>query len=215
LSDFDDYLLLVRRLGTGCINRSENDLSSNLKNGLSTFSLHGVIDTGSGKNRTKRPDIALYVERDAADVGAAADVIIESKKPAEISQFATLLEALTHDELWRDKFVPYVAAHAERIAFFILTTFDRFLIVPISTALRSSIQIPDYFPDRTSRLSALNSAIAFDITDAREPALSQHGAPEICHPMILCRLDSRRYLIFAPLILVKHWKVSQATLLIL
>ena len=66
MSDFDEYVPLVGRLGTGGINRSENDLSSNLKNALSSFGLHGVIDTGSGSNRSKRPDIALYVERDAS-----------------------------------------------------------------------------------------------------------------------------------------------------
>jgi hypothetical protein len=59
LSGFDDYLALVRRLGTGGINRSENDLSSNLKNAFASFGLYGVLDTGSGANRSKRPDLAL------------------------------------------------------------------------------------------------------------------------------------------------------------
>jgi len=104
VSDFDEYVLLVRRLGTGGINRSENDLSSNVKSALSSFGLHGVIDTGSGSNRSKRPDIALYVERDAADVGAA-DIVIESKKPHELSHFPTLVDALVENILWREKFV--------------------------------------------------------------------------------------------------------------
>jgi methylase of polypeptide subunit release factors len=197
LSDFDDYLQLVRRLGPGGINRSENDLSSNLKNALSSFGLHGVIDTGSGSNRAKRPDIALYVEQDAADVGAAADIVIESKKPAEVSQFATLLEALTHDALWCDKFVPYVAAHAERVTFFFLTTFDRFLIVPISTEMRSKIQTPTAYPDSASRLLALRSALSFDIRDtAGERAFAAwcnaHLTHEALSPPLLSAISDLR-----------------------
>jgi hypothetical protein len=197
LSDFDEYLQLVRRLGPGGINRSENDLSSNLNNALSSFGLHGVIDTGSGSNRAKRPDIALYVEQDAADVGAAADVVIESKKPAEVSQFATLLEALTHDALWQDKFAPYVAAHAERIAFFLLTTFDRFLVVPISTEMRSLIQTPTAYPDIASRLTALRSAVSFDIRDTEgESAFTAwcngHLIPGVLSPPRLSAISDLR-----------------------
>ena len=163
LSEFDDYLLLVTRLGTGGINRSENDLSSNLKNALAGFGLHGVVDTGSGTNRAKRPDIALYVERDAADVGAAADVVIECKKPVELSNYGTLLDALADAWLWNDKFVPYVTAHSERIAYFVLTTFDRLLIVPIGADLRARVNEDSAFPDVDSRKRALSSASAFDL----------------------------------------------------
>ncbi len=168
LSDFDDYLGLVRRLGTGGINRSENDLSSNLKSALTCFGLHSLFDTASGNSRTKRPDVALYVDRDAADVGSAADVIIESKKPLELAQFPSLLDALIHDQLWHDKFVPYVTAHAERIEFFILTTFERFLIVPISNEFRSEIQNLEAFPDEATRRVPLRAAISFDIRLADE-----------------------------------------------
>jgi hypothetical protein len=163
LSDFEDYLSLVRRLGTGGINRSENDISSNLKNALASFGLHGVIDTGSGSNRLKRPDIALYIDRDAADLGSAADVIVESKKPAEIAQFKTLRDALTDDALWFDKFVPYVAAHAERVSFFVLTTFERFLIVPIVEALRSGVQDKSAYPDIAARHAALEGVLSLDL----------------------------------------------------
>lgn len=173
LSAFDEYLRLVKRLGTGGINRSENDLSSNLKNALASFGLHGVIDTGSGSNRAKRPDIALYVERDAADVGAAADIVIEAKKPVEVASFDTLLDALIDDWLWQDKFVPYVTAHAERIAYFILTTFDRFLVVPIGNDLRGAINKANAFPDRESRRAALISANIFQLnSDKGESAFS-------------------------------------------
>jgi hypothetical protein len=82
LSELDKYLALVRRLTTQEINRSENDLSANFKTALSQFGLYGVVDTGAGSNRRKRPDIALYVTLEAADTGTAADVIVESKKAA-------------------------------------------------------------------------------------------------------------------------------------
>ena len=36
MSAIEEYLELVERLGSGGINRSENDLSSNLKNALSS-----------------------------------------------------------------------------------------------------------------------------------------------------------------------------------
>jgi hypothetical protein len=163
LGAFEDYLGLVDRLSSGEINRSENDLSSNLKDALASFGLHGVIDTGSGSNRSKRPDIALYVDLAAADVSSSADVIIESKKPEEVARFQGLSEALADDELWNDKFVPYVRAHADLASYFILTTFERFLILPISPQLRLGVQSDGNFPDRRSRLTLLASATTFDL----------------------------------------------------
>jgi methylase of polypeptide subunit release factors len=160
---FEDYLGLVGRLSSGEINRSENDLSSNLKDALASFGLHGVIDTGSGSNRIKRPDIALYVDLAAADVSSSADVILESKKPEEVARFQGLSEALADDELWNDKFVPYVRAHADLASYFILTTFERFLILPISAQLRLGVQSDGNFPDRRSRLTLLASATTFDL----------------------------------------------------
>ena len=168
VSDFDDFLSLVRRLGAGGLNRSENDLSSNLKGALSSFGLYGVVDTGSGANRAKRPDIALYVDPDAADVGAAADVIIESKRPAELAAFPSLMAALVDDLLWRDKFVPYVSAHVERIAYFVLTTFQRFLVVPITAELRRQVLEVSSYPDRQSREAALAGVIEFDLTSRED-----------------------------------------------
>lgn len=164
LTAFAEYLALVGRLGVGGINRSENDLSSNLKNALASFGLYGVVDTGSGSERTRRPDIALYIDLAAADVGSAADVVIESKKPQEIAAFPGLLEALVDDYLWNDKFIPYVRAHSERVRYFILTTFDRFLIVPVSTSLRRDIQREGSLPDQAERREALTGAVSFDLT---------------------------------------------------
>lgn len=197
MSDFDDYLQLVGRLGTGGINRSENDLSSNLKNALSSFGLHGVIDTGSGSNRTKRPDIALYTERDAADVGAAADIVVESKKPAELSGFATLLDALVDDRLWTDKFVPYVTAHVDRISYFVLTTFDRFLIVPIGADLRSAVGAPGSFGDLSSRRAVMTTASIFDLRegggqDAFGAWCESHLKPESLSPPTLSSISDLR-----------------------
>lgn len=135
----EEYLELVERLGSGGINRSENDLSSNLKNALSSFGLFGVVDTGGGNNRVKRPDITLYTDVYSADISAASEVVIEAKKPFELSAYANLTEAVVADELFTGKFVPYVRAHAERIQIFVLTTFERFLICPISSEIRTSI----------------------------------------------------------------------------
>ena len=160
----EDYLNLVRRLGAGGINRSENDLSSNLNNALSSHGLHGVVDTGAGINRSKRPDISLYLDPAAADVGGAADVVIEAKKPSELVRFASLLDALADEALWRDKFIPYVSAHAERVSWFVLTTFERFLAVPISEEMRRGVQIPAWPERDDARRAALEGAISFDLT---------------------------------------------------
>jgi hypothetical protein len=167
LGAFEDYVALVKRLGTREINRSENDLSSNLGAALSSFGLHGIIDTGSGSNRAKRPDIALYADLAAADLGSAADIIIEAKKPNELAAFTSLAEALASDELWYDKFVPYLRAHAEAAIYFVLTTLERFLILPISTELRFAIQDDDSYPNRLSRLEVLSRALTFDLTQSR------------------------------------------------
>ncbi|WP_105438858.1 N-6 DNA methylase [Neorhizobium sp. T25_13] len=164
MSAFSEYLHLVQRLGEGGINRSENDLSSNLKNALASFGLFGVIDTASGTSRLKRPDIALYTEREAADVGSAADVVIESKKPGEISAFSSLSEALVHDGLWLDKMVPYVSAHIARVSYFILTTFERFLIVPISVETRNAVSNGQTATDQALRQTIVSSGISFDLT---------------------------------------------------
>lgn len=163
MPEMEEYLALVRRLGAGGINRSENDLSSNLKSALASFGLHGVIDTGSGSNRVKRPDVALYTDRDAADVAGAADVVVEAKKPQELAAYSSLVEALESDDLWRDKFAPYVAAHAERISYFILTTFERILVVPIPLTVRRADQGTLSNADITARRAALSGAVSYDL----------------------------------------------------
>lgn len=166
----EEYLDLVHRLGTGGINRSENDLSSNLKNALASHGLHGVVDTGAGANRSKRPDVSLYVDPAAADVGGAADVIIEAKKPSELARFGTLVDALIDDELWGDKFIPYVAAHGERVSWFVLTTFERFLAVPIAEEVRRAVQVPGWPASDADRRAALDGSVSFDLTSGEGAA---------------------------------------------
>ncbi|UHS63471.1 N-6 DNA methylase [Agrobacterium vaccinii] len=197
LSIFSDYISLVQRLGAGGINRSENDLSSNLKGALSSFGLFGVIDTASGNSRFKRPDIALYTLRDAADVSAAADVVVESKKPSELQAYGTLIEALVDDVLWADKFVPYVTAHIERISFFILTTFERVLVVTIPPAVRAAVSSGVTSLDRLSRMSLLEGSLQFDLMNASEAEAferwcSSYLTPEAIQPPALSSICDLR-----------------------
>jgi hypothetical protein len=177
MNAFDAYIALVGRMTTDQLNRSENDISSHLGNAIATFGLHPVLDTGGGGNRSKRPDISLYVDLSAADVAAAADVVIESKKPIEVAHFSSLKDALVSDEVWWAKFVPYVRAHSERVSYFILTTFERFLMIPIDSTLRNDIQGKRSYPDLPSRLAATSSS-----TRPEEPPRSRIGAEATYHP---------------------------------
>jgi hypothetical protein len=160
-----DFLDLVSRLESADLNRSENDLSSNLKNALVEYGLHGVVDTGSGSNRVKRPDIALYTDRSAADLALAAEVVIEAKKPTEVAAFSSLSHALIDDVLWTEKFLPYARAHSERVQFFVLTTFERFFVVPISEALRRDLTGPLESASAVERRALLSDAMEFDLRD--------------------------------------------------
>jgi len=163
LAAFDEYLKLVQRLSAAELNRSENDLSSNLKVALAAYGLFGVLDTSSGTNRSKRPDITLYVDLGSADLGRAAEVVVEAKKPAEVAGFGLLLDALVDNGLWCDKFVPYVSANAERARYFILTTFERMLIVPITAGLRTEVLREGSYPSIHSRLQSLAAAQEYDL----------------------------------------------------
>jgi hypothetical protein len=122
---------------------------------------------GAGTNIRKRPDIALYVSLDGADAGAAADIVIESKKPEEVANFSSLEDALIDDTLWNDKFVPYVAAHVERVSYFVLTTFESFLVVPISDALRQALRSPTAFYAKEQRKAAVAHSQAFNLREER------------------------------------------------
>lgn len=94
-----------------------------------------LIETSGETSRTKRPDLSIYVELASADLGLAAEIVVESKKPNELQGFLTLLAALVDYKLWNDKLKPYVQAYAERVRYFILTTFEHMPVVPISDKL--------------------------------------------------------------------------------
>lgn len=183
-----DFLDLVDRLNSAELNRSENDLSSNLKGVFAEQGLHGVIDTSGGTSRAKRPDISLYVDLASADLGLAAEIVVEAKQPGEVRGFASLLAALVDDGLWNDKFIPYVKAHAERVHYFILTTFDRMLVVPIDAHLRAEVHKDGAYPDVGSRLGALGgTASAFNLRTQQGKAdfvywVATHANPAVLAP---------------------------------
>lgn len=190
------FLDVATRLSTADLNRSENDLSSTLKGALEHFGLHGVLDTSSGDDPRRRPDIALYVDLDAADLGGPAEIIVEAKKPAEVHGFVDLRVALANDSLWNQKFVPYVSAHLERLHFFILTTFREFLVVPISDDVRNLVRSGGAIP-MGRRLHILSRAYSFDISeDAREflAWCEHHLTPGYLEPLPLSRLLDLRSL---------------------
>lgn len=187
------YFDLIVRLNPSDINRSENDLSSNLKDALTSYGLWGVLDTGAGADRLKRPDIALYSDSNSADLGVAADVVVECKKPNEIARFSSLVEALADETLWNDKFKPYVTAHAERIRFFVFTTFEQVLVIPISQTLRRNIIDNSYYKTKKDRLAELGASTLFDL---RKPNRQQifaawcqlHLTPEALYPLPLSNI---------------------------
>lgn len=196
MTAFSSYVSLVRRLSTSEINRSENDLSSSLKTALETFGLHAVFDTGGGDNRRIRPDVSLYTELFAADLGAAAEVVIEAKRPAELNGYASLAAALVSDWLWIEKFVPYVRAHAERVRFFLLTTFEQVLVVPIFDETRRIVSSEDEItPDR--RAQVLEQARTFDLrqdSSAFEAWCQAHLSPGFLRPLPFSSLLNLRAL---------------------
>ena len=138
MAQIADYLSLVRRLTADQIARGENDLSARLSRAFEELGLHTVIDTSGGVgDRRKRPDILVYLDGGTADLVGSAEVVVESKKPAEIR--GDLVNALLGSDLWTDKFIPYCRAHIAAVRFFVLTTFERFLIVEIGDQVRSLI----------------------------------------------------------------------------
>ena len=100
----------------------------------------------------------------------------------------SLLAALIDDGLWRDKFVPYVRAHVERVRYFVLTTFERMLVVPISDELRVNIRAGASYADAASRHAALaGAAHAFDLRSAQGKVdfvswLDAHADPALLVP---------------------------------
>lgn len=185
----EEYLELVERLGSGGINRSENDLSSNLKNALSSFGLFGVVDTGGGNNRIKRPDLALYTDLYSADISAAAEVVLEAKKPIELASYASLKEAVVSDDIFDGKLVPYVSAHAERVQLFVLTTFDRFLVCRISAAMRAQLAASPVVNAAALKAQISREATEYDLgtSDGRDGFVAWVGelSPDVLAPPVL------------------------------
>jgi hypothetical protein len=186
-TEFETFLALIGRLSSEEINRSENDLSSRLSRALEALGLHTVVDTGGGANRRPRPDILCYVELSDADLVVAADALVESKKPAELIGFTSLSDALVSPDIWQEKFVPYVRAHAARILYFTLTDFRRFLVVPISNNLRAAIAA-DVIEDEASLKAAARAASTeFQLRAGEEGRTwynwcESHLAPSALHP---------------------------------
>lgn len=137
MTAFSDFKDLVQRLAAPDFGRSENDLSSRLCRVIEELELHTILDTTTGRDSRKRPDISVYVDAGTADLAGSAEVAIESKLPEEVS--GDLLDALLLPPLWDGKFLPYCRAHISSLRWFCLTTFERFLFVPIDNETRAML----------------------------------------------------------------------------
>lgn len=137
MSVFAEFVNLIGRLAAVDFARSENDLSSRLGRLFESVGLHPVLDTSSGRETRKRPDISVYIDRGTADLAGAAEIAVESKLPDEIP--GSLIDALFLPPLWNEKFLPYSRAHISAIRWFCLTTFDRFLFVAIDDEVRAML----------------------------------------------------------------------------
>jgi hypothetical protein len=78
-----------------------------------------------------------------------------------------------------------------------LTTFDRFLVVPIFAEMRLAIQDPSAYPDAETRRAAIASASFFDLRDAAgEGAFATwcrwHLLPEVLFPPRLSAISDLR-----------------------
>jgi hypothetical protein len=133
-----EFLRLVERVAAGTTARSENDLSAKLAEVLSAIGLSPVIDTAVAGGR-KRPDILGYVSVEDADAANPAELVIESKKPPEVAQFKSLIDAITDEALWCDKTFPYIRRSISRIHYFGVTTFTDFVFVAITPGIRRAL----------------------------------------------------------------------------
>jgi hypothetical protein len=112
------YITLAKKVASGSTARGENDLSSNLAAVFGSLGLFTVIDTSVAKSGRKRPDILGYVSSDDADLVLPADFVIESKKPTELSGYASIADAVVGDLLWEDKTYSYICSNITRIQYF-------------------------------------------------------------------------------------------------
>lgn len=130
------FLALVAKVEAGATARSENDLSANLATCLQALSLSTVLDTSISNGGRKRPDVLGYVSPEEADLVLPAEIVIESKKPQELTCYEKLEDAVSSGWFWDEKTVPYIRENLTRIQYFVLTTFTAFAIVKITDALR-------------------------------------------------------------------------------
>jgi hypothetical protein len=126
--------------------------------GLST-----VLDTGISGGTGKRPDILGYVRSKDSDLVLPAEIVIESKKPHEISNYATIVDALSDGWFWTEKTVPYIRENLTRIQYFVLTTFTSFAIVTISDELRRGFIEWAPEDDESLRSAVRANTITFDL----------------------------------------------------
>lgn len=137
MTAFSEFKGLVQRLAGPDFGRSENDLSSRLCRVFEELELHTILDTTTGRDSRKRPDISVYVDGGTADLAGSAEVAVESKLPEEVP--GNLIDALLLPPLWEGKFLPYCRAHISSLRWFCLTTFERFLFVPIDDETRAML----------------------------------------------------------------------------
>lgn len=133
---FSKYHSLVARMNAGELERSENDLTRPFLNILEAIGLHAVFDSSQRTSRHKRPDILAYLDPTNADLVYPAEIVGETKKPAEIRRLGGSLHAALTGELWADKVIPYVRTNAAKIQYFILTTLNDTLAVRITPEIR-------------------------------------------------------------------------------
>jgi hypothetical protein len=144
------FLALVVKVHTGKTARSENDLSANFADCLKALDLSTVLDTSVSSGGRKRPDILGYVRQEDADLVLPAEIVIESKRPDELAEFANLTDAITSGWIWQQKTLPYVRSNITRIQYFGLTTFTEFAVFRITDELRR--RFIEWTPEDDGRL---------------------------------------------------------------
>lgn len=136
---FTQFLTLVQRVHAGTTARSENDLSSRFTSILRELDLHTVIDTRVSTGGGKRPDILAYVSEEDADLVLPAEIVIESKRPDEVNDFANLADAIVSDKYWAAKTFPYLRDNISRVQYFVFTSFTEFAVFAVTRDIRNKL----------------------------------------------------------------------------
>lgn len=169
-SPLNRFLKLVERVNAGTTARSENDLSSQFARVLDDLGLYTVIDTRVTSGRGKRPDILGYTSEQNANLVLAAELVIEAKKPEEVTSFPSLAEAMVSDHYWDTKTYPYLRDNIGRVQYFVFTTFNKFAILPITQEIRKvlihSFKAGD-LKCETLRVHIRNETLLFHLNEGR------------------------------------------------